>query len=104
MSKQPNPPPSGYNSPGSAQDGTQPPYKPEDFSQQAINHGQRRINYRLAMGGLELVKAIEAFKTAIVNSSGGKKIDFTEVDKAIADVFKITNSVADIKPPGCDPS
>jgi len=104
MSKQPSPPSSGYNSPGSVQDGTQPPYKPEDFSQQAINHGQRRINYRLATGGLELVKAIEAFQKAIVNSSGGKKIDFTEVDTAIAAVYKMANSVADIKPPGCDPS
>jgi len=95
---------SSYNSAGSSHGGTQTQYNPEDFSQEAINRGQRRINYELAAGGLELANAIDELKKAIVNSSGGNKIDFTQVDKVMAAAKKIANGVADIKPPGCDPS
>jgi hypothetical protein len=101
MSTQPNNPSSGY---AGSSHGNQIQYKPEDFSQAAINHGQRRINSELASGALELAKAMDQLRTAIVNSSGGKKIDFTEVDKTLAVVYKIVRGVADIKPPGCDPS
>ena len=102
MSTQQNPSSSNYSSPGSSHGG-QRQYQPDDFSQQAINRGQRRINYELASGGLKLVKAIEEFKKAIVNSSGNN-VDFSEVDKALAAVYETANGVADIKPPGCDPS
>jgi hypothetical protein len=104
MSTQQNQSSSNYSSQGSGHGGTQQQYKPDDFSQQAINRGQRRINYELAAGGLKLAKAIEELKKAIQSSSGGNNIDFTEVDKVIAAVYEIANGVADIKPPGCDPS
>ena len=77
-------------------------YKPDDFSQKAINQGQRRINYELVEVGKKLADALEKFKKAIKKMPGGDKLDFREVDEAISDVYEVADAVADIRPPGCD--
>jgi len=89
--------------PGHTQTGTtQVEYAPEDFSQLAINRGQRKINYALTVVDEKVVKAIQALRNAIASSPAGKDIDFDAVDEAINDVYEVSGRVADIKPPGCD--
>ena len=40
-------------------------YKPENYSQGAINAGQRKINYALTLVDEKLIKALEALRDAI---------------------------------------
>ena len=89
--------------PGHGQPGkTEKEYAPEDFSQSAINRGQRQINYALTMVDQQIAKAIDALKDALAASPAGRNIDFEAVDEAIAEVYQTSRKVADIKPPGCD--
>ncbi len=82
---------------------TQREYDPQDFSQQAINRGQRQINFALTVVDEKLAKALQALKDAIARTPGLARIDLDVVDEAISDVYNTSNKVADIKPPGCDP-
>lgn len=77
-------------------------YAPEDFSQSAINRGQRQINYALTVVDQKLIRVLELMRDAIAASPGGRDIDFDAVDEAISDVYRTSRRVADIKPPGCD--
>jgi hypothetical protein len=85
------------------QECTQREYDPQDFSQQAINRGQRQINFALTVVDEKLAKALGALRDAIAQTPGLGRADFDLVDEAIADVYNTSNKVADIKPPGCDP-
>ena len=78
-------------------------YAPEDFSQSAINRGQRRINYKLTVVNERLAKAIEALRDAIAAVPAAHNIDLTEVNEALNEVYDLNQQVAGIKPPGCDP-
>ena len=79
-------------------------YDPQDFSQQAINRGQRQINFALTVVHEKLIKALEALRHAIARTPGLARVDFDLVDEAISDVYNTSSRVADIKPPGCDPT
>ena len=93
-----------YNPTGHTQPGTAPrEYAPEDFSQLAINRGQRKINYALTMVDQQLANALKALRNAIAASPAGREIDFAAVDRLINEVYEMRDRVADIKPPGCDP-
>ena len=81
---------------------TQVEYAPEDFSQLAINRGQRKINYAHTVVDEKIAKAIQALRNAIASSPAGQGIDFDAVDEAINEVHEVSGRVADIKPPGCD--
>ena len=85
------------------QECTQREYDPQDFSQQAINRGQRQINFALTVVDEKLAKALGALRDALARTPGLARVDFDLVDEAIADVYNTSNKVADIKPPGCDP-
>ena len=76
-------------------------YDGAQHSQPAINEGQRYINYALTVVDKKIGKALEAFKAAIEATPGCGQIDFRAVNEAIADVYKTSKRVADIKPPGC---
>jgi hypothetical protein len=91
--------PTGHNQPGT----TQMEYAPEDFSQSAINSGQRKINYALTLVDEKLAKALEALRDAIAALPTAHNIDLQEVNEAINEVYDISQKVAGIKPPGCDP-
>lgn len=93
-----------YRAKGNSQESASTPqeYDPEDFSQQAINRGQRKINYALTTVDQKLAGALEALKEIIKKTSLEKEIKWETLDKAIADVKKTSYRVADIKPPGCD--
>ncbi len=90
--------PGGHTQPGT----TQMEYAPEDFSQAAINRGQRQINYALTVVDKQLSNAIKALKDAIAASPAGRDIDFAAVDDALSEAYETGGKVADIKPPGCD--
>ena len=92
-----------YNPGGHPQPGTtQMEYAPEDFSQSAINRGQRKINYALTVVDQRLARTLKLMRDAIAASPAGQDIDWDEVDEAIKEVYKLSRQVADIKPPGCD--
>ena len=78
-------------------------YAPQDFSQSAINSGQRKINYALTVVDEKLAKALEALKDALASLPAAHNIDFTEVNEAINDAVETSRLVAGIRPPGCDP-
>jgi hypothetical protein len=78
-------------------------YTPQDFSQAAINGGQRKINYALTVVDEKLVKALEALKDAIAALPTAHNIDLKNVNAAIKEVRDLSQLVAGIKPPGCDP-
>jgi hypothetical protein len=78
-------------------------YKPEDYSQLAINSGQRKINYALTLVDEKLIKALEALRDAIKGLPATHNINLVEVNKAINEVYGLSHQVAGIKPPGCDP-
>ena len=78
-------------------------YAPEDFSQSAINSGQRKINFALTVVNARLAKALETLRDAIAAVPAAHNIDLTEVNEAINEVYEYNQQVAGIKPPGCDP-
>jgi len=77
-----------------------PPYKPEDFSQSAINRGQRLINGELVLVDQKLAKAIEELKNVL--ASALSNVNFASVQAAIDEVKRDSEGVAGIIPPGCD--
>lgn len=77
-----------------------PPYAPEDFSQSAINRGQRLINGELVLVDQKIAKAIEELKNVLVNALPGTNFD--SVQDAIDEVYKDSKEVAGIIPPGCE--
>ena len=96
--------PSGGNgsyTAGTQTGGSTPSYDPEDYSQKAINRGQRRINYEL----VEAIKKLaDALDKMIEKSSPGDPNKFKEVSDLVSAAREIAEGVADIRPPGCDPA
>ena len=76
-------------------------YVLEDFSQQAINRGQQRLNYEFTVVDRMLAGAVQALRDAIAGSPAGAHIDFDAVDEAIAEVYEATEEIPGIFPPGC---
>ncbi len=75
-------------------------YKPEDFSQAAINDGQRRINYELTAAAQKLSEALRLL-TAVLAGSICNEAELAKINKVIAQAAAISSEVASIKPPGC---
>lgn len=92
--------PTGHTEPGT----TQMEYDPEDFSQAAINRGQRKINYALTVVDDKLIKALEALRDAVAALPAAHNINLVKVNQAISEFYQISQQVAGIKPPGCDPN
>jgi hypothetical protein len=78
-------------------------YNPNDFSQSAINGGQRKINYALTVVDEKLAKALEALCNAISALPPTQHIDLKNVNEALKEFRYLSAMVAGIKPPGCDP-
>jgi len=79
-------------------------YNLEDFSQSAINKGQRKINFALTVVDVKLIKLIEALRDAVAALPAAHNINVDDLNKAITDVYRTSEKVASIKPPGCDPT
>ena len=77
-------------------------YTLEDFSQSAINNGQRKINYALTVVDKRIATAIEALRDVVAALPVAHTTNFDALNQAIIDVYKTSERVASIKPPGCD--
>lgn len=102
---QPNPP-TGANGDSKIEAEPDADYKPpkyelEDFSQSAINRGQREINKLVQTADEKIVDAFNEVRNliAVLNSHG--HVDLKKLDDAIGKVAKATHDIAGPYPPGC---
>lgn len=78
-------------------------HDPDDFSQLAINRGQRVINYKFTEVEEKLVEALNSLIDAVKNIPGCVKEKIDATTNATAEAEKIRSKIAEIRPPGCDP-
>lgn len=82
--------------------GKKKPYDHDDYSQKAINQGQRIINYQLTEATKKLEEAVKELRKAVSKVPGVDKNDLTAADNAVSAAEAISSTVADIRPPGCE--
>lgn len=90
-----------YPSPNLPLDILEKEYPLEDFSQKAINEGQRIINGQLTELGKTLANTLQALKDAIKKSPIGSEIDCCAIQNDITKAIAISKRVAGYYPPGC---
>ncbi len=78
-----------------------PKYKLEDFSQSAINRGQREINKLVQTADEKIVDAFNEVKNLIALLNSNSHVDLQTLDDAIGKVAKATHDIAGPYPPGC---
>jgi len=76
-------------------------YKLEDFSQQAINHGQQEINYLITKAGERVVDAFREVSVLISKLATHGDVNVHKLDAAIDDVEQAVKDIAGPFPPGC---
>lgn len=79
-------------------------HDPDDFSQQAINRGQRQINYKFTEVEQKLVEALNSLIDAVENIPGCDKAKIDEASNATAKAEELRAKVAETRPPGCEAS
>ena len=72
-------------------------------TQQEINDGQRNINGELCRVDWRIIEALRAVKAVLAACPGCAGVSLTALDSAIKAADSVSDKVADIKPPGCDP-
>ncbi len=77
-------------------------HDPDDFGQLSINRGQRKINYKLNVVDMELVKAVTALRDAVANLTNSANPLIIAASNAITKADELSKVVADIRPPGCE--
>ena len=77
-------------------------YRPQDFTQEQVNHGQRQINYALTQADKAVVAVLSIVKDALQAPPGQAQTYVTRINAAIDEATKAIDHVAGIKPPGCD--
>ena len=77
-------------------------YRPEAYSQDQVNAGQRKINYALTKVDEKFLNALIALKDALDAGPGHRERHFADLEAAITDLSNTIKRVAEIKPPGCD--
>jgi hypothetical protein len=65
--------------------------------------GQTRINGALCRVDWRLLEALREVKAALAACAGCAEADLTALTNAINAAAEISATVADIKPPGCNP-
>ena len=78
-------------------------YAPDDFSQSAINRGQRVINYQLTEVAKKLSHLVSLLTEALAKTPILDQDEVVKMRKEIKEATEISKTVADIYPPGCDP-
>lgn len=81
---------------------TQHVYRPQDYTQEQVNSGQRQINFALTLADKALIEVLTIVKEAIKAPPGQEKSYADQICKAIDAATKAINHVASIRPPGCD--
>ena len=77
-------------------------YRPQDYTQEGINHGQRQINYALTQADRALITVLTLVKDALEAPPGRAAAFVSRINSAIDAATKAVNHVAGIRPPGCD--
>jgi len=77
-------------------------HDPDDFSQLAINRGQRVINYKFTEVEEKLVAALNSLIDAVEQIPGCVKEKIDEASNATSEAEKLRSKVAEIRPPGCE--
>ena len=79
------------------------------FTQDEINHGQRRINFELCevdKNVIEtlkmIVEVLKKIKALPPLTRDLQSIDFNKIEAALSKADDTSKTVADIKPPGCE--
>jgi len=77
-------------------------YRSQDYTPEAVNAGQRKINYALTVADRKLVDVLVAIKNALTAPPGQLQQHVAGIEAAIAQASRIIDKVAEIRPPGCD--
>lgn len=77
-------------------------HNPEDFHQQAINRGQRKINYKLTVVDKKLVEAVKVLIGVIAKLPNPPQAEITAASMAVKEAEDVNKIVAEVRPPGCD--
>jgi len=77
-------------------------YRPQDYTQEQINHGQRQINYALTQADRAVVAVLKMLKDALQAPPGHMHTHVARINTAIDAATKAIGDVAGIRPPGCD--
>ena len=77
-------------------------YRPEEYSQDQVNEGQRKINYALTKVDEKLLNALIALKDSLDAGPAHRQRHLDDLEAAITDLSNTIKRVAEIKPPGCD--
>jgi hypothetical protein len=77
-------------------------YRPQDYTQEGINYGQRRINYALTQADRALINVLTLMKDALEAPPGKADTFVSRINPAIEAATEAINHVAGIRPPGCD--
>lgn len=76
-------------------------YPLEDWSQKAINEGQRLINGELTELSKTFANTLQVLKDALKRSSIGREIDLGAIEHDITAAIERSEKVAGYYPPGC---
>jgi hypothetical protein len=77
-------------------------YRPQDYTQEGINHGQRQINYALTQADRALINVLTIIKDALEAPPGRADVFVSQIKTAVDAATEAVNHVAGIRPPGCD--
>jgi len=79
------------------------------FTQDEINHGQRRINFELCevdMNVIEtlkmIVETLKKVKALPPLTHDLQSVDLNQIEATLSKAYNTSKKVADIKPPGCE--
>jgi hypothetical protein len=74
------------------------------YTQEQINDGQQRINGALCVVDWKIIEALKALTDALSATPGVHRVELERVNSALADAYRSSAEVAEIRPPGCEPA
>ena len=74
------------------------------YTQTQINDGQKQINGALCIVDWKIIEALKTLTDALAATPGVNRVNLDQVNAALADAFRSSAAVAEIVPPGCEPS
>lgn len=75
-----------------------------NVTQQDINDGQRKINGQLCRVDWMLVETLRLLRVEIKKLPAANQLDFERIDTILAKAYHTSAAVAEIRPPGCEPT
>jgi hypothetical protein len=72
-------------------------------TQKEINNGQRKINGQLCRVDRRLVEILWFLREQLAQLPEFAKVNFSDFDKRLKEIYHISGDVAEIIPPGCEP-